>query len=145
MNKIVPSLAAGAMLFSFSGAASATDLAGQAVSVWQNQSGSTFSINAIDPTSGQLTGTYINRASGTGCQNTPFAATGYILNNVISWSVRWSNNYANCNSVTGWSGYYANGEITTDWNLAYSSGPGIQQGSDTFKQVKQKTQDFIAN
>jgi hypothetical protein len=113
-----------------------------ALSTWQNQSGSTFAINSVDPSTGLLTGTYINRASGTGCQNTPYQAVGYLTGgNLLSWSVQWINGQANCNSVTGWTGYYQNGQITTKWNLAYftSSSGAIQSGADVFTRVSQKS------
>jgi len=43
-------------------------------SAWNNQSGSTLIINSIDST-GLITGTYVNRAPGYGCQNIPYPVT----------------------------------------------------------------------
>ncbi len=117
---------------------------------WQNQSGSTMTIN-ID-TSGNVTGHYINRASGTGCQGTPYVLNGRVNGNFIAFSVAWSNATANCNSVTGWAGYAqavgSNVEIVTNWNLAYQGGSGSQigQGSDTFTYVPQSsTESFLSD
>lgn len=118
------------------GIAESSSLAG--MSGWTNQSGSTMSIS-VDP-SGQVNGTYINRASGYGCQNTPYPVTGWIVGTSISFTVRWDNQYENCNSVTGWTGFYntATGQIDTLWNLAVSgsTNPGqIISGSDTFSRT----------
>ncbi|MET0942690.1 MAG: avidin/streptavidin family protein [Mesorhizobium sp.] len=112
-----------------------------ASSTWQNQSGSTMMIS-ID-SFGNVSGQYINRAAGTGCQGSPYLLAGRITGNFISFSVAWNNATENCNSVTGWAGYASvNGnklEIITDWNLAYqgASSPMIEQGSDTFAYVPQ--------
>jgi len=144
MKKVVCSGIAAVVFLVYAGMANAANL--KALSVWQNQSGSTFSIDAYDPSNGLFSGTYINRAAGTGCQNTPYAVTGYILADMISWSVKWANVYANCNSVTGWTGYYNKGTITTNWNLAYMASSGgyvIEKGGDTFKRVAQKMEKFL--
>lgn len=143
MNKTLSHFAVATLLLIFAGTASAADL--ESLSGWQNQSGSTFSIDTYDPSSGLFSGSYINRAQGTGCQNTPYGVTGYILGNIISWSVRWQNAYQNCSSATGWTGYYANGVITTNWNLAYqtSGGYAIAKGTDTFTRVTQTKSKFL--
>lgn len=57
----------------------------QAMSAWTNQSGSTLYINSI-ASNGQLTGTYINRAAGYGCQNTPYPVTGWIYGSAITFT-----------------------------------------------------------
>lgn len=110
-------------------------------STWKNQSGSTMMIS-VD-SFGNVSGQYINRAAGTGCQNTPYPLVGRVNNNFIAFSVAWNNATENCNSATGWAGYaQATGsdvQIVTNWNLAYEdpSGPRIEQGSDTFTYVPQ--------
>jgi len=110
----------------------------EALSVWKNQSGSTFTINSINPTTGQLSGVYINNASGYSCAGTPYAATGYAYNNIISWSVLWSNAYENCQSITGWTGYVnSSGAIKTVWELVYNN--QISTGNDVFNYVSQVT------
>ncbi len=120
--------------FSYTAQSEESQLAG--LSAWQNQYGSTFTINTISPT-GELTGSYVNRAPNTGCQNIAYDAVGYVYANLISWSVNWNNAQANCMSITGWTGFYANGAITTDWNLVYNN--QIQQGKDVFKQIAAKS------
>lgn len=119
-----------------------------ASSAWKNQSGSTMTIN-IDP-SGMVTGQYINRAQGTGCQNSPYPLVGRVTGNFIAFSVAWNNAAENCNSATGWAGYAqaAGGsiELVTNWNLSYQgqSGPAIEQGKDRFEYVPTiKTSSFV--
>lgn len=101
---------------------------------WVNQSGSVM--NYTYSASGQITGTYINNAKGTGCQGTPFPLTGWINGNTIAWSVIWKNSTVNCNSVTAWGGYYSptSKEIKTNWVLAVQSGSDetVQLGKDVF-------------
>ena len=113
-----------------------------ASNTWKNQSGSTMTISfnaASQPGVYTVTGSYINNASGFGCQGTSYPLNGvfYAGNSTIAFSVAWSNAYADCASVTGWTGYYspADGAIHTDWNLSYQNGSGqmvIQSGSDQF-------------
>ena len=101
---------------------------------WVNQSGSVM--NFTLSSSGQITGSYVNNAAGTGCQGTAYPLVGYLIGDTIAWSVLWNNSTANCNSVTAWGGYYDPGtsSIITDWTLAYegSQGGAIENGSDTF-------------
>lgn len=101
---------------------------------WVNQSGSVMNFSVS--TDGQITGTYVNNAAGTGCQGTPYPLTGWVYGNNIAWSVAWTNATANCNSVTAWGGYYDPGtnSLQTSWVLAYqgTSGGGIEQGTDVF-------------
>ncbi|EJT01362.1 avidin/streptavidin family protein [Rhizobium sp. CCGE 510] len=110
-----------------------------ASSSWQNQSGSTMIIQ-VD-SFGNVSGQYVNRAQGTGCQNSPYPLTGRVNGTFIAFSVGWNNSTENCNSATGWTGYAQvngnNTEIVTSWNLAYEggSGPAIEQGQDTFQYV----------
>lgn len=115
---------------------------------WTNQSGSTmtlfFNCNGNQVGVCQVSGTYVNNASGYKCQGTPYPLIGvyYINTQTISWSVAWSNSHEDCASVTGWTGYLALSstsqlQFVTNWNLAYStggSGRAIMQGSDTFTQ-----------
>jgi hypothetical protein len=102
---------------------------------WVNQSGSVM--NFTGTSTGQIQGTYVNNATGTGCQGTAYPLIGWVNGNNIAWSVSWSNASADCNSVTAWGGYYdpSTGSIQTRWTLAYQSGSGgaIQQGADVFK------------
>lgn len=107
-----------------------------ALTIWQNQRGSTFSLDTYNPQTGAITGTYINRAAGFSCIGTPYPVVGWILGSAMTWSVIWNNNYQNCNSVTGWSGFYANDTITTKWVL--SSQASILTGDDVFTRVAKK-------
>lgn len=136
-----------AFLLSLANAASAHEAkkqAIQALSAWTNQSGSTFYIDSVAP-SGQLTGHYINRAQGYGCQNTAYPATGWIYGTAITFTVDWINATEACNSITSWTGFYYNGQITTLWQLVVNGSTStsqIIQGSDVFKpdtQVKRKS------
>ena len=107
-----------------------------ALTVWQNQSGSTFSLDAYNPQTGALTGTYINRSAGYSCIGTPYPAVGWILGSAITWTVIWNNSYQNCDSVTGWSGFYSNNTITTKWVL--STQTSNIAGNDVFTWMAKK-------
>ena len=111
---IIPFLLVGQSAF-------ADEQALQSLSVWQNQNGSTLTIDSVDPATGQMTGSYINNASGYSCQGTPYPITGYVYDNHIGWVVRWSNASEDCQAITSWTGYYASEVITTDWNLVYGT------------------------
>lgn len=113
---------------------------------WVNQSGSVaqfvFTPSPTQPQTYEVSGNYINNAQGTGCKGTPYPLSGayYSGNQIISFSVVWSNASANCQSATGWTGYFdfsgSQAVLKTDWNLAFYSGstPAIQQGQDDFMQ-----------
>lgn len=115
---------------------------------WQNETGSTMSLKVA--ADGSVSGTYVNRASGTGCQFSPYPIVGQVNGNFIAFVVAWDNATSNCHSITAWSGYVSAtrpvAQITTRWNIAYqgTSQPAIAQGEDTFTQVsKQMGSAFV--
>jgi hypothetical protein len=113
----------------------------QTTAAYTNQRGSTLYIeNAVQP-SGMFTGYYINRASGTGCQNTPFPVVGWVIGNAISFTVRWANSSINCSSVTGWTGNISRdgATITTSWYLAVNGSTSLMNGQDVFRRVARTT------
>ncbi|MCJ7993567.1 hypothetical protein J5N58_02950 [Rhizobium cremeum] len=147
---VILSLSTAALAFSEFDATSFKDFSSlvSTSTTWQNQSGSTMTIT-VD-SNDQVSGQYINRASGTGCQNSPYPISGRVDGNFIAFAVAWDNGTENCNSVTGWAGYaQASGstiEIVTQWNLAYQGGggPAIEQGKDLFTYVPAKnTASFL--
>ncbi|WP_113442753.1 avidin/streptavidin family protein [Rhizobium cremeum] len=147
---VILSLSTAALAFSEFDATSFKDFSSlvSTSTTWQNQSGSTMTIT-VD-SNDQVSGQYINRASGTGCQNSPYPISGRVNGNFIAFAVAWDNGTENCNSVTGWAGYaQASGstiEIVTQWNLAYQGGggPAIEQGKDLFTYVPAKnTASFL--
>lgn len=112
---------------------------------WTNSSGSTM-VLALSPAAAQpyvfnVSGHYVNKATGFGCQGTSFPLSGVYYSNtqVISFSVAWSNSSQDCQSVTGWTGYFdflkPTPELIADWNLAFKTANGktIMQGNDVFK------------
>ena len=106
----------------------------QALSSWTNQSGSTLTINSIDQ-NGLLSGTYINREQGYGCQNIAYPVTGWVYGTAITFTTLWQSSSESCNSITAWTGFYYQGAISTLWQLSVngsSSTSQIIQGSDTF-------------
>ncbi|WP_445945773.1 avidin/streptavidin family protein [Shewanella sp.] len=112
-----------------------------AMSAWVNQDGSTLYINSINA-QGELTGSYINRAAGFACQNSPYPVNGWVFGTAISFSTKWLNSVESCNSITSWSGFYNNaggqGKISTLWQLVVngSSSPSqILKGQDVFSQT----------
>lgn len=93
-------------------------------SVWTNTRGSIFTITDINA-EGYLTGTYVNKAAGFGCQNEPMAVSGRVKGNLLSFTVRWENANVDCNSITSWTGYSESDQIFTDWDLVFiGSGTG---------------------
>ncbi len=140
MNKAVVALAVIATAISHSAladssttAAAPKDLKGS--SVWVNSRGSEMYISVSS--SGHVSGSYINHDGNYSCQNSPFPVSGWVDGTAISFSVRWDNQFENCNSVTGWTGYYdsSTGKIETKWNLAVSGSTDpsqISSGTDTF-------------
>ena len=125
---------------------SATSFADQsasipAPSVWENQSGSTLQIDSIG-SDGLITGTYINRASGYGCQNISYPVTGWAYGTALTFNTLWESASESCNSITAWAGFLSQGQISTLWNLTINgstSASQIIQGSDTFKQIQAVT------
>jgi Avidin family len=116
----------------------ATEPSVAALSAWTNQSGSTLYIDAIAP-SGQITGHYINRAQGFGCQNISYPVTGWTYGTSITFTVKWQSSTQSCNSITSWTGFFYNGKITTLWQLVVngSTNPNqILQGSDVFTRTQ---------
>lgn len=106
-----------------------------ALSAWTNQSGSTLYIDTISP-GGQITGTYINRASGYRCRNSPYPVTGWIHGATITFTVKWQNQSESCNSLTAWTGFIENmDKITTLWQLVRNGTTNtgqILKGTDVF-------------
>ena len=106
----------------------------QALSAWTNQSGSTLYIDTID-SNGLLTGTYINRAAGYGCQNIPYPVTGWVYGTAITFTTIWKSTTESCNSITAWTGFYYRGKISTLWQLTINGSTNtsqILQGKDVF-------------
>jgi len=105
------------------------------MSAWTNQSGSILYINSV-ASNGQLTGTYINRAKGYGCQNIPYPVTGWVYGTAITFTTIWRSAKESCNSITAWTGFYYQGQIHTLWQLVVNGSSSIGQivqGTDTFK------------
>ncbi|BBD41354.1 hypothetical protein Amn_pc00690 (plasmid) [Aminobacter sp. Y103A] len=139
------SLASSAMAFEPASFEQFSSLVG-ASSAWTNDKGSTMVIS-LD-SNGGVTGQYVNRAKGTGCQNSPYPIAGRVTGNFIAFSVGWNNGLENCHSATGWTGYAAKSssgalQIVTEWNLAYQggSGPAVTNGKDLFIYTEPKKGD----
>ncbi|MBZ0092243.1 MAG: avidin/streptavidin family protein [Sulfuricellaceae bacterium] len=116
-------------------AGSADQPAVQALSAWTNQSGSTLYIDAVNPSTGQLSGHYINRAQGYNCQNISYPVTGWIYGTAITFTTIWQSTTESCNSITAWTGFYYKGQISTLWQLVINGSTStgqIMQGSDVF-------------
>jgi hypothetical protein len=110
-------------------------------SAWTNQSGSTLYIDSIG-SNGQLTGTYINRAQGYGCQNISYPVTGWVYGTAITFTTIWQSTTQSCNSITAWTGFYYQGNIQTLWQLVINGSSArsqIVQGSDTFSPQRSET------
>ncbi|MCU7935372.1 MAG: avidin/streptavidin family protein [Candidatus Thiodiazotropha sp. (ex Dulcina madagascariensis)] len=107
----------------------------KALSAWTNQSGSTLYVDTVD-SNGLLTGTYINRAAGYGCQNISYPVTGWVYGTAIAFNTIWQSTTESCNSITAWTGFYYQGQINTLWQLTINGSTStsqIIQGGDVFK------------
>jgi avidin family protein len=118
-------------------------------SAWQNSRNSSLFLEDIS-SEGLISGYYINRAAGFGCQNTAYPVTGWILENTntITFTVKWENTAENCQSITAWTGFFSPDcrTITTLWQLVVNgttSTGQISQGQDTFTRVALKKSTFI--
>lgn len=105
----------------------------RAVGEWTNQSGSTLTIEAVSP-GGMITGSYVNRAAGFGCQNTAYPVTGWLNGTAITFSVTWSSSAESCNSVTGWTGSFDPSftTLSTHWSIARTGSPELRTGQSVF-------------
>jgi Avidin family len=111
-------------------------------STWVNARGSILTVSSMDG-SGKFAGTYVNKASGFGCQNSPYPLSGTNTGNSVNFVVTWNNEstwnqQSNCLSVTAWQGTLAGTTITAQWQLARGN-PQTGQlqtltGQDTFTQ-----------
>jgi len=109
-----------------------------APSIWENQGGSTLTIDSISNT-GLITGTYINRESDYACRNIPYPVTGWAYGTAISFATIWQSTLASCNSITAWTGFLYKGQISSLWSLTIngtSSASQIIRGNDTFERIK---------
>lgn len=112
---------------------------------WVNQRGSTLYITRTSP-SGQFEGTFINRAAGFRCQNSPYPVVGWRYGTAITFSVKWQNPQESCNSITAWTGFISGGTMTTLWQLVPNGATStrqIMQGEDTFRPLAIMKNDSI--
>ncbi|WP_162258311.1 avidin/streptavidin family protein [Frateuria sp. Soil773] len=109
----------------------------KALSVWTNQNGSTLYIDSISD-AGQISGRYINRATGYNCRDIAYPVVGWIYGTAISFATLWQSQTESCNSITSWTGFYYKGQISTLWQLTINGSTSPKQilkGSDIFKQA----------
>jgi hypothetical protein len=135
------------ILFAHMSAAQTTTSSVQSLSAWTNQSGSTLYIDAISP-SGQLTGHYINRAAGYGCQNISYPVTGWVYGTAITFTTKWQSSTESCNSITAWTGFLFAGKLQTLWQLVINGSTStqqIKQGADVFTQTATTTRETLIN
>lgn len=107
----------------------------QSLSAWTNQDGSTLYIDSVNPTTNQITGHYINRAAGYGCQNIKYPVTGWVYGTAITFQTIWQSTTQSCNSITSWTGFLYQDQIFTLWQLVINGSTNtgqIVQGKDTF-------------
>jgi hypothetical protein len=111
--------------------------------VWKNQYDSTLNIKQIN-NDGKLTGTFINRAEGYPCQNIPYPITGWVYDNVISFTTKWENVEESCHSITSWTGFFDSNSfrILTKWNLVDNQGH-LKEGTDIFNGQKTKINESL--
>ncbi|MGY3532273.1 avidin/streptavidin family protein [Bradyrhizobium sp. USDA 4452] len=89
-------------------------------STWVNQRGSILSIQTLDASTGDFTGTYVNNAAGFSCQGYPYPAAGNVTANRIDFYVNWTSSTApTCRTMTIWHGRVAGDTIPTRWTMYY--------------------------
>ena len=115
------------------------DLSGQ----WRNQHGSTMSL-LIDA-EGKVSGTY-QTAVGSPDPTYQFAIRGFVLDDVIAFTVRWSNASGNYHSLTSWAGQMTLGSsnedvIQTLWHLA-ADVPDPNEPATLWKAIWAGADDF---
>lgn len=101
---------------------------------WVNQRNSEMTITSVDA-QGLVTGTYINKASGFGCQNTSYPLTGWTDGVRMAISVRWKNATDDCNSITSWIGSLEGDVLKLQWKIVYideQGKPAFKDGADDF-------------
>jgi len=114
-------------------------------SAWDNQSGSTLTINSIG-SSGLITGTYVSRATDYACQNISYPVTGWAYGTAITFNTIWQSASESCNSITAWTGFLYQTEMSTLWSLTISGSTNtseIVRDTDTFKQIKKLTEESL--
>jgi hypothetical protein len=90
----------------------------QSQTSWTNQRGSTLYVTHVNPRTGQITGSFINRANGFHCENKPYPMTGWFSGNAVTFSVNWESKHApNCKSTTAWTGFVSGDKMPTRWQL----------------------------
>ena len=97
-----------------------------APSVWENKSGSTLQIDSI-ASDGLMTGSYINRAAGYGCQNISYPVTGWADGTALTFNTLWESIAESCNSITAWAGLLDQGQISSLWNLTINGSTSTSQ------------------
>ena len=105
---------------------------------WRNQRGSEATFFAADA-AGNFRGFYINNATGFDCRGTPYPISGRTAGGNVTFVVKWSNLFRDCNSVTTWRGRIRGTTMQTRWELAYTDAgtgrPAILRGRDTFTRL----------
>lgn len=102
---------------------------------WTDQRGSILTIEAV-AADGSFTGSYVNRATGMPCPNSPFKVSGWIDGQKISFSVRWRNATVDCHSIASWTGYLSDHAMHTEFALIYvdrQGKPAFSKGKDVFR------------
>ena len=95
---------------------------------WKNDKGSILSIWTVTGTT--FTGTFTNYAAGFSCQGIPYPAAGTVYPNGF---VRFSVNFAACNTVTTWWGRVIGPKMPTKWVLIYKG--RRMTGADLFTRL----------
>lgn len=97
-------------------------------SVWENQSGSVFYIDAVDA-GGHFIGRYINGAAGYRCQGIEYDVEGRVFAPLITFNVVWRTEAETCHTITSWTGVIEGDVIDTQWSLVRWNDPGSDSGA----------------
>lgn len=103
---------------------------------WVNNHGSELVIQSIGP-DGSLTGTYSSSLPDYRCRNVAFPVVGWVVGDLISYTMRASNSVIQCGTITSWTGYVRDGRLQAEWSLAYTDTetfyPGLTRGTDIYR------------
>ncbi|NER48304.1 MAG: hypothetical protein F6J92_16700 [Symploca sp. SIO1A3] len=95
------------------------------VGTWENELGSTMTINSV--TDGEVRGNYTTAVSSSGCAQGEFPLVGRASTPSLGFVVSWKNDKADCQSVTAWSGklqgFGDKAKIVTTWLLTVQTSP----------------------
>jgi hypothetical protein len=103
---------------------------------WKNQYGSILNVTSFNPSTGAISGTYTNNATGSCGVGRPQAMSGWLVQASSGTAISFSVNFLGCDSTTVWTGQLQpSADFQGLWFLSLA-GPvvwnGVSAGADAF-------------